>query len=375
MWSFKTPINLLRYLIVCRVNTGKVWLPRPFSVELSSVLGEIIAGRLSTADSRVWRKALAPLKEYRGHIQEFRKQRKRIQEPLPDFHWPMDVVFLPYPEKMIYSKGEPIVWELKLFGKDADHGFFLEVILPALEEAGYRTEPDWERTFNLWGHFDVTDVYVARGTTWEPIVQEGRLNLKYTPSPTQWMEGLHPDSRFTHPYIQVHWYSGIELPRELWQPFIVGKPPSPSTESVSGEPENASPAISEGDPSDTQGSPGVPSDPAKKDDLSPRPEKVLGALAARLIQFLPRRKALQAGIENVLADEELERFYTALEQARQVSLIHNQLHKRQMIFPARWEGTQVYSRFTLPLIRYLELASILHVGQYTHFGAGTFFLE
>ena len=59
MWDFISPINLIRYLIVWRVNASLVHLPRYLPTELSAVLGRLIAERLPLPQAREWRKALA----------------------------------------------------------------------------------------------------------------------------------------------------------------------------------------------------------------------------------------------------------------------------------------------------------------------------
>jgi len=60
------PLNIIRYLIVCRVNASMVWLSLFPSLEFSLVLGTFIAERLPTVQARPWRKALMPWKDYGG---------------------------------------------------------------------------------------------------------------------------------------------------------------------------------------------------------------------------------------------------------------------------------------------------------------------
>jgi hypothetical protein len=140
MLNYANSINLIRYLFVLRVNSSLVYLPKYLSIELSSVLGAIIAKRLPTNEAGRWQKTLAIGNEYLSErILGSRNLRKSPQslQAVPDSPWPIEVVLFTYPRKVTYGQGEMILWELKLFGESADHGFFLEVILPAIEEAGY----------------------------------------------------------------------------------------------------------------------------------------------------------------------------------------------------------------------------------------------
>ena len=58
MLDFFSPINLIRYLIVWRVNGTMVQLPRYLPTALSQALGTLIAERLPTQQTREWRKTL-----------------------------------------------------------------------------------------------------------------------------------------------------------------------------------------------------------------------------------------------------------------------------------------------------------------------------
>ena len=201
MWSSLIQISLIRYLFVCRVNRAMVRLPRSIPAQLSLALGDTITNRLPTAEARSWRKALAPWAEYRESVvpqaQGKKKsknrstgQEKKKKLPLvPEVSWPIETVLFLYPGKAMYGPGELILWELKLFGKQVDHGFFLEVILPAVEELGSSSGSAYYRQNSLWGRFDIQAVYAARGAQWEPVVSDGRLDLRYRATPTPWAEG------------------------------------------------------------------------------------------------------------------------------------------------------------------------------------------
>ena len=142
MYSYLNSVNLIRYLFVLRVNSSLVRLPPYLSVELSTVLGEIIAERLPTSKGRLWRKFLA---EWDKHHGEASYSGRKSPKDIPEVSWPIESVIFVYPDKTTYGQGELILWELKLIGESADHGFFLEVILPAIEEASYTSDPRWHR--------------------------------------------------------------------------------------------------------------------------------------------------------------------------------------------------------------------------------------
>ena len=163
MWPFIKPVKLIRYLFVWRVNGSLARLPRCLSAEISLVLGTRIANRLPTRQASSWRKALAPWDEYGGVSLVGKKKPIR----LPEISWPIEAVVFVYPGKLTYGRGELILWELDLLGENADHGLFLEVILPAIEEAGSVSDPRWQHTNTLWGHFDTHAVYAARGPRWK----------------------------------------------------------------------------------------------------------------------------------------------------------------------------------------------------------------
>jgi len=113
---------------------------------------------------------------------------KSGKKTIPTLAWPLESVLFAYPNKRAFGPGEVILWELKLIGNSADHGIFLELILPAMEQAATTTDARWSRHNGLWGHFDIQAIYISRGTRWEPIVTNGKLNLNYRASPTQWAE-------------------------------------------------------------------------------------------------------------------------------------------------------------------------------------------
>lgn len=322
MWSYINSINLIRYLLVWRVNSSLVWVPRCLAAELSPVLGTIISKRLPTSEARYWRKALAPYDEYHG---EGSDKGNKNSNKIPEASWPIEAVLFVYPGKRTYGIGEFIMWELKLIGESADHGFFLEVILPAMEEAGYTSEPQWNRPNTLWGKFDIHSVYVARGSNWEPLVTDSRLDLRYRASPIQWAEGLTfgEKLKFDNP-THLTWLTPFDL-------------------DVGG---SGNEAIRQGKSNDRK-------IPTLKD--------ILEALVFRINLLVPRM------------EEELP-IQGAMEQADNVSILYKNIKAAPKGWTGRWVGTQIFSYIPFSAIPYLELASILHVGKQTHFGCGTFVL-
>lgn len=338
MCPFISPINLIRYLFVWRVNGSLVWLPGCLPAELSLVLGTIVADRLPTREARHWHKALAPWGE--------RGEGEKKPKTVPEAAWPIEVALFVYPGKRTYGQGELILWELKLMGEQADHGLFLEVILPAVEEATTisparppgQAHPWWLHQNSLWGRFDVHSVYVARGTRWEPIVQDGRLNLRYRPTPVQWAEGLTFEARSERVFDRLIWLTPFDLVSAR-----SGKRRA-STSRKKKIPAGEVPTL----------------------------QTILESLIARMSLFLPGKRNTPDDVWNSLSAEERSSLQAALEQASRIPLHHYDIRPAPRNWPGRWIGRQSFPSIPHPIIPYLELASILHVGRQTHFGCGTF---
>lgn len=320
MFSYLNSINVIRYLLAWRVNSSLVYLPKCLSPEISAVLGTIVAERLPTGEAHDWRKALEVWNEYLGDT-------KQMSKKVPQASWPVDAAIFAYPGKRTYGKGELILWELKLFGKSADHGLFLELILPAMEEASYTSDTRWNRPNRLWGRFDIDSVYVARGPRWEPLVTNGRLDLRCRVNPVQWAEGLTPvsvsEEKFSTP-TRLTWITPFDLEDTLEKE---GKKK------------------------------------AKSSIEAPDLRHILGALIARLNLLIP-------GLNDTPGEAP-----DAIEQADSVSILHKSLKVTPKGCPGRYIGTQIFSCIPFPVIPYLELASILHIGKQIHFGCGTFVLS
>jgi hypothetical protein len=335
MWPFIKPISLIRYLIVCRVNSSLVRLPSALSPELSRVLGTVIANRLPTQQARHWRKALAPWEQVENSAQG-RKKRKVV----PEASWPIESVLFAYPGKMAYGQDELIMWELKLMEEGADHGFFLEVILPAVEEAGSTSDPRWRRQNNLWGRFDIHSVYVARGPHWESVVNAGQLNLSYQATPVQWAEGLNFAER---PHLREDGMKRI-FDRLTWiTPFNLGK-----GEKVVGS--------------------------RRRKKVAPVPTllDLLEALVSRMSELLPGKYHSTDDVWNGLSEEERASLQRTMEQGARIPIRSQDLRTAPKEWRGCWMGSQTFASIPDSFLPYLELASILHLGRQTHFGCGTF---
>lgn len=312
MLSFINQITLIRYLIVWKVNSSLVKVPACLSAELSQKLGTIIAGRLPTQEARAWRKALGIAQEKRDPL--------LLPASAPSSPWPIEVVLFPYPVKRLYGQGELIMWELKLLGVHADHNLFLELLLPAMEEASTQAHTPAK---TLWGRFDIHNIYVARGEKWEPLVTEGKLDLNYRPTPTQWADGLNLLPQ-----------AGRTLHRINWSlPFDLGIQVEPTLHSL------------------------------------------LNALVERLVLFVPGKRPTLDEVWEWLPDEERTNLRTVLGSVEGLTPIRSALKAAPKGWPGRWVGSQVYANIPHKAVPYLQLASILHIGRHTHFGCGTFRLE
>jgi len=283
----------------------------------------MIADRLPTREARRWRKALAPWEEYEG-------RKPRI---IPEASWPIEAVLFVHPGKLAYGQGELILWELKLMGESADHGLFLEVILPAMEEAAITTDPRWHRQNSIWGRFDIHSVYVARGGHWEPVVREGKLDLRYHPTPVQWAEGWTFEARSERVFDRLIWLIPFDLSKRRG-----------STSRRKRIPASEVPTL----------------------------QRILESLIARMSLFLPGKRNTPDDVWNSLGAEERSSLQAAMEQAARIPLRHHNLRPAPRNWPGRWTGTQTFAFIPHPIIPYLELASILHIGRQTHFGCGSF---
>ncbi len=329
MWSFLNSINLLRYLCVWRVNRALVRMPFYFTGELSQTLGAIIAERLPTAEARAWDKALNPPLPTPGMLP---------LQPTPDPAWPVESTLFVYPGKRMFGAGELILWELKLMGPHADHSFFLEVVLPAMEAAGHTKDSRWYKSNGVWGRFDVHAVYAARGAQWEPVVSDGRLDTGSRPLPTQWAEGLTfaaADDRIRR---QLIWFTPVDLRRDV-----------------------AAEKTSQDAADDASAGPPIPTLPS-----------MLDALLRRLAQLLPGKYTTPGDVWNLMTPDEQASLWEAVAQADHAKLRHAAADSLAKDQPPGWLGEQQFTAIHPLLYPYLDLASILHIGRQTHLGYGTF---
>ncbi len=313
-------IDLIRYLIVWRVNSLLVWLPSCLPVEISQVLGQLIADRLPTAEAASWRKTLAVWEGY-----------EEGSYPLPQAAWPLETVLFAYPGKRTCGQGEVILWELKLLGKSADHGLFLEVILPAMEEAATTTDPRWHRPNSLWGQFDLDAIYAARGDRWEPLVRQGKLDLRCPVTPGQWAE--RPEAvRSERLFDRLTWLTPFDL-------SLTDNRKRPSR---------------------------IPNEEV------PTLKTILEGLVQRLALFLPGKRRTADDVWASLSTEERASLQAAVEDAGRIPVQHHRIGPAPKGWPGRWLGTERFPFIPPSILPYLELASILHIGRQTHLGCGTF---
>ncbi|MBF0235437.1 MAG: hypothetical protein HQK65_20735 [Desulfamplus sp.] len=341
-----THIDLIRYLFVLEVNTSLVWLPKWPAMDLSVLLGETIADRLPIVEARAWKKAMSAWRlactdaqQRNGRSQISRKScRSRIIHPGP---WPIDAVIFWYPAKRSYGKGERILFELKLLGSAADHALFIEVILPAMEQISV-TPPygGQQYTNSLWGHFDIRSVYSANGHSWKPLVKNGALDLRRKINSTQWYSDLKFQACSYSSRNNITWLS----------PFLIR-----GFAGVVAEDDNNS--------------------GKKKSLCEPQLSLILESVAARICSILLGRHATVEDFFNSLDHDERLSWKLAMDESFKTRISISNIRKSSDLVYELATGSQTFAR-PVPdvLIPYLQLGSILHIGEYTHFGCGTYFV-
>lgn len=363
-------VNLIRYLIVWQAAAPFVQLPRHFAADISRTLAVLIAESLPTQQARPWRKtaeawgALPPEGDAEADAQARPKATRAGQRaasaaslrPAPDVApaagwpaWPIEAVIWPYPGKRAYGQGEPILWELKLLGDAADHGLFLEVILPAMEAAATTTDERWRRPRTLWGRFDIQSIFVSRGPRWEQIVRDRRLDLDYRVTPAQWAEGLAWDAPAKQRRRRLAWLTPFDL--RVVEPEAAA-PPEPDA-AAAGLPAPRRPR------------------PAARTP-APTLREILDALMARAAPLMLGKRAAADQAWALLTPEERATVWAACDEGR---LTKVELHRSDAGAPGRWLGEQTFAKISPTLWPYLELAATLHVGRHTHFGCGAFKLQ
>ncbi len=329
MYFPRKSIKLIRYLCVWRVNGSLVHLPNELARELARVLAELIVTHLPTRAASAWRKQLDAWHEYQKSLHNSQQK----MPPMPETLWPLQAVLLPYPGKRSYGRGELIFWELKLLGSSADHAFFLEVILPAMEEAGYTSDRRWNCRNSLWGRFDIEAIYIAKGLRWEPLVEAGRLNLRSRVTPAQWAKN-YDDTPQQTTRTCLRWITPVDLDYTKI---------SKSRFSAGDESSGRHPLLT----------------------------GVLNSLVARLNQVLSTKTLV---LEDFLNPRQEKRLHTAFTLASGTLLQSHTLINAPSKQPGHLIGTQDFMPIPPDLLPYLDLAAILHIGTHTQFGCGTFIL-
>ena len=200
---------------------------------------------------------------------------------------------------------------------------------------GSAANPQWRRQNALWGRFDIRAVYVARGPRWEPIVKNGQLDLSYRATPGQWAEGLTFDLRLDRTFDCLTWLTPFDL-------------------SV--------------DKSDAR-------EQHRRKIAShqvPTLQSMLQSLIARMSLLLPGKHNTPDDVWAILSAEEQSSLRGVLEQASRIPVHHSSLEPAPKSWAGRWIGTQTFASIPHPILPYLEMASILHIGKQTHLGCGTF---
>ncbi|MBC2695432.1 MAG: hypothetical protein HF982_09200 [Desulfobacteraceae bacterium] len=325
-----TPLNLIRYLFILNVNSSLVWLPKWPSIELSFVLGNTIADQLPTTQARPWKKALAACDLYGMKLQSEKKKRENI----PESPWPIDAILFWYPVKRTYRQNERILLELKLVGQCADHGLFLEVILPAIENIGKVTNSHWHYTNCLWGHFDIQSIYTAQGTQWKPLVNNGHLDLRYKVNPSQWSKGLKFNTASSNAIDRLTWLAPFELKKC-----------------------------------------GINNQQLKKTSSQKVPSItcILEEIVQRMSSIILGKHATCDDFLEILESDVLLSWREAMEQASHIPLLRHNITSAPSDMPGQWIGSQTFATFIpTSIIPYLEFGSIFHIGKYTHYGCGNF---
>ena len=124
-------IKVLRYLIVIRVNASLIRLTKNTTTDVLYTLGSLIIENCSTRLAIPWKKNLDLYAKNKSDVESINTL------------WPIAASLLFFPSKCTFNEGDLIFFEIKLFGKDANHDFFLEMILPAIENGGIKKDRAW----------------------------------------------------------------------------------------------------------------------------------------------------------------------------------------------------------------------------------------
>ncbi len=328
-----SPIDIIRYLFILRVNNSLVWAPRYLSTEFSAVLGAAIAERLPTRRARPWRKTMAPWGSDLASVHTRRDFRKiMLEKP-----WPIDAVLFWHPNQRTFGKGAPILLELKLLGDSADHDMFLEVILPTMEYLGATLKCGDRQSTSIWGHFDIQSVYTAKGPAWKPLIRDGKLDLRRKVYATQWRRGLTFTPRAPAPPRHMTWLTTFDIPGC-----------------------------------------GARRGPDKRLTLKRPPslQSILEAYLERMNRLLANGRRSAEEVKAMLDLDGEASLDEALAMAARIPVLKYAITEAPGRSPAPWTGSQTFAApIPREILPYLGLASLLHIGPGAHYGCGTFTLD
>lgn len=321
----------MRYLFVFRVRGQVVRFRIPAPGDIVYTLGLHIAARLPPKQAKSWREALAG-----NEVEAFQKMHQSSIR-LKENPWPIHAAVMVYPAKAFYGKDDLIFWELKLMGDHADHSFFLEVILPALETLSQKPLLSYKNRFSPWGKFDIQSVYTARGHEWVPLASDGRLDLRRRCSTQSWCKGMLFYHRLRFIMTNLQWMTPVCLAR-------------------------------------------LEDDEEDRSFFSPTE---IGNLPRLLEAWLSRASRLILGrwgtSEKLLADMDggvRDDWQAAMDAAARVPLVRTEMKQNLNYGRHVYEGEHWYgARIPDILMPHLALASIFHVGRLTHYGCGSFGLS
>ncbi|MBF0199912.1 MAG: hypothetical protein HQK66_01095 [Desulfamplus sp.] len=328
-----TPLlDIIRYLFVLEVNSPYIRLPQWPAMEFSLLLGENISDRLPITEARAWKKSLAAWDGKKND--KMTKGKLLAYQPSP---WPIDAVIFWYPAKKSYGRGELILFELKLFGKAAEHQFFLEFILPAMEYLARTPRIESGNSNSVWGHFDIRSIYSAKGRLWKPLLKNGKLDLRRRVNPAQWAHGIDFKTDPFNPMNQLHWLSPFKI-KAFSKNNIV----------------------------------------SQKDNqiFAPQLYSILESVAQRINSVILGKYSTAQDFLSSLEKDELEAWKHAMKHAMRCSIHRNNIKKAfDLPYGGMAKGSQTFSS-KIPdiLLPYLGLGAIIHIGEYTHFGCGTYVL-
>ncbi len=327
-----SPIELIRYLFILRVNSSLVWVPRYLSAEFSAVLGAAIAERLPTRRARPWRKTMAA---WGNDLDSVHKQRI-FRKILPEKPWPIDAVLFWLPTKRTHGTGDPILLELKLLGGAADHDLFLELILPAMEYLGATPKNGNVQSTSLWGHFDIQSVYTAKGPVWKPLVRDGKLDLRSKVYAAQWRRGLTFSPRGPDASGRLTWLTTFDFP-------------------------GCGPKRKRGK--------------RLKLKRSPSLQFLLNAFLVRMNELLANGRGSREEVKSMLDLDGEASFDEAMKMAARIPAANHVIIEAPGRSPGRWTGAQTFAEpIPREILPYLGLASLFHIGTGAHYGCGSFTL-